>query len=360
MQVHVADHLEERPALHAGLAQAEDAAGPLVQQEDVVVAVGGDDPLDHGVEDGGGLGLLALEIVDLLAEAPRHDVEGAAERADLVGGTHGGAHPEIALAHLASHVLHLDHGARHPSCHEEPDAERHDEGDRAPRQHDAAERFVGGGGRLERRGEPQGPHHPAGLRHGHRHVDEGCPQRARAPHIPTGASVERGADLGSRRVIFHLGHVCRAPLGVGEHPPVGGDEGDPRVRAPGRPLGERLEAPRLTTGPEARARLVLEHPSPGSEPRLDGLDGHALKAPGKIEAHEHHGHRNEAHQGQGELEGDAPAKSVNNPGEHQLSGSRRYPTLLTVRMRCPSGPSLTRSRRTCTSTVRDSISPARE
>src|ERR1700730_15101224 len=61
-------------SLISRLTTSPSATAPLVQQDDVVVAVGGDPPLDHGVEDGGGLGLLTLEIVDLLAEAPRHDV----------------------------------------------------------------------------------------------------------------------------------------------------------------------------------------------------------------------------------------------------------------------------------------------
>src|SRR5712691_8504198 len=97
-----------------------------------------------------------------------------------------------------------------------------------------------------------------------------------------------------------------------------------------------------------------------AEARLNGLDGHALETSGEIHAHEHHGHRDEAHERQGELEGDAAAEGVDEPAEHHVMGSRRYPTLLTVRIRRPSGPSFTRSRRTCTSTVLDSISPARE
>ena len=57
-------------------------------------------------------------------------------------------------------------------------------------------------------------------------------------------------------------------------------------------------------------------------------------------------------------ERDPAAQPVDEPADH--SASNRYPTPFSVAMRAPAGPSLARSRRMWTSTVRDSISSARE
>ena len=90
VQLGVPDHLEERLALAAHRAEAEDGARPLVHQQDVLVAVDRDDALDHPVEDRGDLGLLLLEVLDLLAQPRGQDVERAARacrsrRASAIG-----------------------------------------------------------------------------------------------------------------------------------------------------------------------------------------------------------------------------------------------------------------------------------
>src|SRR5439155_968531 len=79
-------------------AEAEHRARPLVDQEDRVVTVHREHALDHLVEDRGGLRLLLLEVLDLLAQPRRHRVERPAQRPDLVGGAHGRARGEVALA----------------------------------------------------------------------------------------------------------------------------------------------------------------------------------------------------------------------------------------------------------------------
>ena len=56
-----------------------------------LVAVHGDDALDHPVEDRGRLGALLLQVLDLLAQPRREHVERAAEGADLVGASATGA-----------------------------------------------------------------------------------------------------------------------------------------------------------------------------------------------------------------------------------------------------------------------------
>ena len=199
VEIGVADHLEERLPLQPARAQVEHGAGALVHQEDVVVAVHRDHALHHAVEDGGGLGLLLGEVLDLLAQPGREHVEGASERADLVRRAHGRAHREVALAELAGDGLHLDHRARHPSRHEEADAERHRE-----RHH--ARPPASRGGRSRARRSPRRAARPAAARRrsgrrpgGQRHVEEGRLQRRAAAEIASDPSLERRAHLGPRR-----------------------------------------------------------------------------------------------------------------------------------------------------------------
>ena len=98
VEVHVPHHLEERAALDPGRPQPEYAPGALVDEDDVIMAVGGDDPFDHGVEHRRRLGLLPLQVADLLPQTPRHHVQGAAEGADLVRRAGGSAHVNILKA----------------------------------------------------------------------------------------------------------------------------------------------------------------------------------------------------------------------------------------------------------------------
>src|SRR3989338_540150 len=101
VQGRVADDLEERSALEARRVEAEHGARPLVHQEDRAAPVHSEHALDHAVEDRGRLGLLLLEVADLLAEPPHHRVERPAQRADLVGRAHRRARGEVARAHAA-------------------------------------------------------------------------------------------------------------------------------------------------------------------------------------------------------------------------------------------------------------------
>ena len=69
------DYISPEQALDPRRAETERPSGPLVDEDDVVVTVGSDNAFDHRVEDCGRLGLLLLEIADLLPEAPGHDIE---------------------------------------------------------------------------------------------------------------------------------------------------------------------------------------------------------------------------------------------------------------------------------------------
>jgi len=84
VQLDVSDHLEKRLVLASHRAEPEDGARPLVHHEDVLVAVHRDDALDHPVEDRGDLRALLVEVLDLLAQPRRKDVQRPAEGADLV------------------------------------------------------------------------------------------------------------------------------------------------------------------------------------------------------------------------------------------------------------------------------------
>ena len=161
VQLDVSDHLEKRLALAAHRAEPEDGARPLVHQEDVLVAVHRDDALDHPVEDRGDLRALLLEVLDLLAQPRREDVQRPAERADLVGGARGRADEEIALAHLAGDGLHVDHRARHAAGDEDADAERDQQRHAAAREHHLVERGVGRGDGGQGEREPQHADHAA-------------------------------------------------------------------------------------------------------------------------------------------------------------------------------------------------------
>ncbi len=254
------------------------------------------------------LRLLLLEVLDLLAQPPRHHVERAAERADLVGGARGRADQEAALAHLAGDGLHLDHRPRHPARHEDADPERDEQGHRAARQHHLVERRVGGGHRGERQGEPQRPEHAGLLPHRHRDVQErrlgggapaqGAPGPARerrrgpraAPRGSRGAATSATArsDSATTRPSGAM-RVTRAPVA--------------RATADGQILSRRGGR----ASAQERPRLVVDDGRHRAEPRLQRLHREILERPGQVDARDQAGDRHEADQGQRQLERDAAA-----------------------------------------------------
>ena len=133
--------------------------------EDVLVAVHRDDALDHPVEDRGDLRALLLEVLDLLAQPRREDIQRPAEGADLVGGARGRADEEIALAHLAGDGLHVDHRARHAAGDEDADAERDQQRHAPAREQHLVERGVGRGDGGQGEREPQHADHLPGVPH---------------------------------------------------------------------------------------------------------------------------------------------------------------------------------------------------
>ena len=174
--------------------------------------------------------------------------------------------------------------------------------------------------------------------------------------MPPDAPVERRAHLGPVAVVLELRDRVGIALGFADHAAVGIDQRDARARGAGHALDECLGA-RARPVVQDAARLGLQEPRHAGQARLDGLDREVAERVVQVEAGREHGDAHEADERQRQLQRDAtPDQTQDRHG--QSTGSRRYPTPFTVVMRPPSSPSLTRRRRTWTSTVRDSISPA--
>src|SRR4029453_16619144 len=110
---------------------------------------------------------------------------------------------------------------------------------------------------------------------------------------------------------------------------------------------------------DAGEGVVVEQATDAAEPRLQGLYREPLEGAGEVDPGGDGREGDEADERQGQLPGDAPPEEVNTGGGHAGSPSNREPTDLIVAIRLPASPSFARRRRTCTSTVRDSISSAR-
>src|SRR5206468_4247453 len=106
VQLRAADHLRQRLALAAARPHPEHRPRALVHEHDALVPVHRDHALHHAVQDRRGLGARLLRVVDLLAQPRHHDVERAAQRAQLVHRTDGGPRAGLALAHTPGDLLH--------------------------------------------------------------------------------------------------------------------------------------------------------------------------------------------------------------------------------------------------------------
>ena len=282
-----------------------------------------DHALHHAVEDGGDLGLFLGEVLDLLTEAGGEHVEGAAQRADLVGRAHGGAHGEVALAELAGDGLHLDHRPRHATRHEETDAQRHRQGQQPAHQHHAMHVLVGGGHLGQRQGEAQHADQPIAVAHRGGDVEERRLQRAAGAQVAAEPAGERGAHLGPLGMVLHSGEATRRGLRLGHHPTTGEDHRHPSPGGARRFLGEGL--PRRLGGRsgEQIARVVVQHALERGEARLERLHREGLQRTIEVQRRRQAGDGGEDHQGQRELERDAAAEEEEERAHAQASGSSR-------------------------------------
>ena len=323
VEIGVADHFQERFSLQAARSQVEHGARPLVHEQDVIVAVHRDHALHHAVEDGGDLGLLLREVLDLLAEPGGEHVEGAAEGADLVRGVHGGAHGEVALAELAGDGLHLDHRARHPSRHEEADAERHREGQQPAHQHHPMHVFVGGGHLGERQGQPHYADDAVPIARGGGDIEQRRLERAADAQIAADPTGERCAHFRAVGVTLHTGEATRPRVRLRHHTAVGPDQGHAGAGGARRPLGEGL--PDRFRGRPAQeiARLVVKHALERHQAGLQRLHRVGLQRVIEVQRRREPGDGGEAHQGQRELQRDTAAEKEQEPPHAQPSGSSR-------------------------------------
>ncbi|OGL21433.1 MAG: hypothetical protein A3G44_11665 [Candidatus Rokubacteria bacterium RIFCSPLOWO2_12_FULL_73_47] len=322
VQGRVADDLEERSALEARRVEAEHGARPLVHQEDRVAPVHREHALDHAVEDRGRLGLLLLEVADLLAEPPHHRVERPAQRADLVGRAHRRARGEVARAHAAGDLLHLDHRPCHAARDEQPDRERGDERHEPARQHHAVHGLPRRRHHGERQREPQDADDPPGIVDGERDVEERGLQRRARPEIASDAPRERLLDLGPPRVVLDPPEVVHADFRVAEHPARRLDQRHARFRRSCRPDDPGPDLPRGRPPQEEPAGAVVEEPAGAREPRLERLDREPLERAGQEQAGEQRRHRDEPDQRQRQLARDAPPDEEDRARQHHSSSNR--------------------------------------
>ncbi len=233
----------------------------------------------------------------------------------------GRAHEEVALAHLARDGLHLDDRLGDAPGDEDPDAERHHEGDARAHEHHLVEGGVRGRHRGERQGQAQHADHPPGFADRTRDVQKRRVDCGAPPEIPAGGAVERRPHLGTIAVILEARHVLRVTLGLRDHAAVGRDQRDARAGGAGHACHEGLGrgAGSIT---QRGAGLGLEQARHRGQARLDRLDREFLERVVQVEARRQHGDAHEPDEGQRELEGD-PAPDDPGQREHQPPVSSR-------------------------------------
>ena len=160
-------------------------------------------------------------------------------------------------------------------------------------------------------------------------------------------------------MVLDARQIVDGHLGVAQHPPVGRDHGDPRRGRPRAPQRERVKLGRRGVPRDQRAGLVVQEPPDADQAGLERVHRERLEGAGQVETGHDDRDGDEADEGQRELARDAAPEEVDERLGHGGSVSSRYPTDFTVPIRLPASPSFARRRRTCTSTVRDSIASAR-
>ena len=324
MQLRAADHLRQRLALAAPRPHPEHRPRALVHEHDALVPVHRDHALHHAVQDRRGLGALLLRVVDLLAQPRHHDVERAAQRAQLVHRTDGGPRAGLALAHTPGDLLHLDDGTRDPAGDEDADAGRHRQRQQAAREHHAVQLCVRGRHDGQRQRQAQHADRARAVAHRHRGVEERrADGRARA-EVAAHAAGERGADLGPVAVILQARKLRGGHLGVTEHESVERDEGHARARRLCRAHRERPDRRRRRGPDEEGTGVVVQEPGGGDQPGLERVHGEGLQRVVQIDAGRHHAQRDEADEREGQLDGDAAAHERQRPGHrrhHSPSGA---------------------------------------
>jgi hypothetical protein len=310
VEIGVADHLQERLALAPGGPETEQGAGPLVHENDMVAPVDGDHAFHHAVQDGAHLGLLLLESLQPLPEAQGHGIEGAPQRADLVGRAHRRPDGEVALAHFARHGLHLHHRLGHPARHEESDAAGHAQGHQRPDQHHLVQRPVRGRHHRERQGQPQHAEGAGPVLHRQGQVEQGHVDGGAAPEIAAHLTGQGGPHLGPAGVVFDPRQRVGDHLGVTQHPAVRGDESHPGTAGAGHARDERLDLGRAGASAKQGPGLVLEQAAGHGQLRLERLHRQPLQGLVEVQARGQNRHGHEPDQGEGELDRDPTAEQV--------------------------------------------------
>src|SRR5262245_59845016 len=158
-------------------------------------------------------------------------------------------------------------------------------------------------------------------------------------------------------MVVEQGELSAGTLGVSEDLTIGGDQCDARGRRLRDARHELACHPRIWPRCQQIRRLRMEHGADRREAGGERFRRELIERPREVEPSDQRRDGHEPDERERELERDAtPDEPQQRP--HQLSASSRYPSPLTVTIRPPSPPSLTRRRRTWTSTVRDLISPA--
>ena len=282
-----------------------------------------DDAFHHAVEDGGDLGLLLGEVLDLLAETGGEHVERAPQHADLVGRAHRRAYREVALAQAPRDGLHLDHRPRHSRGDEEADAQGHRQRDHPADEHHLVDALVGGGHFRQGQGEPEDADDPIAFTHRERDIEERHVHRRAGAEVPSHLAAEGRAHLRTVAVVLHGAEPARRRSRLGDDPAVGRDHGDTGARRPRHPVREDLQRGLPRPAAKQAPGFVVERAAHGGEARLEGLHREGSQRVIEVEPGGETGDGGEAHQGQGELERDAAAEEEEERAHAQPSGSSR-------------------------------------
>ena len=328
VQLGAADHLRQRLALAARRAHAEHRARALVHEHDALVRVHRDHALDHAVEDGGGLGALLLEVVDLLAQPGHHHVQRAAKGAELVDRAHRRAGVVLALAHSPRDLLHLDDGLGDPPRDEDADARRHRERQQAAGEHHPVQLGVGRRDHGQRQGQAQHADRAWSVAHGQRGIEQRRADRRACPQIPADAAGERPADLATVAVVLEARQLRHLDLGIAQHEAVERDQGHARAGGGGRAHGERPRGGRRRGPDQERARVVVQEPGGRGQSGLERVHGEGLEGVIQIDTGRDHAQRDEADERERELDGDAAADELEGPGHRGIIARSRTPAPL--------------------------------
>ena len=350
------------------LAQLQHLAGRVVHELYAALRIDNDDPFNHPGEDRRHASPVPRQVGKPAAELVHRVVQDPRDGSQLVVAVIETWGCEIAAPVPAGDVSDRTDPTANPPRQDEPDGCSADERKTKGRQ----------------RGHQDGPQLLADVGHGERHANErdvrvlhrhGDVQHAHLERVavplgPPNSHTPSRLYLGPGPVVLHPPDIVERLGRVAEHTTIGGDEGDAGAEELAEPIRFRVQlGNRIRCGRERADALSAQEigGEPGfcDECALNPRIGLRLRRQREQEAG--HGQRQDCRRQRRQkelgLEGSVPHDSeltTHNSGPRTQDtafppgggSSSLYPNCLTVTSACSRGGSFSRSRLTCTSTVR--------